>query len=311
MTTGGCTVPGTCVCNGGWSGPLCNQIICAAGCSPDNGGCTTPVLQLLCCMHRMAWLSFNPPLHQGTCVCNDPTRWTGAYCTTPICQGCQYGTCTSPGSCACTSGYTGALCDTPVCATPCAHGACIRPNVCQCYPGWSAADCSTAICLPGCSPTTGGCANSPGNCTCLADSQGPLYSGTYCTVPVCVTGCLYGTCTTGPRQCICQAGWTGQLCDTAICRPGCSLDYGRCVSHGCVYVYDTLTFTLMLQLHWPAVRLQLRIWVDWRKLHHGHQRVFGEQRWMLALCNMHQHAGQLHVPVLAGLQSGRYCVYSI
>ena len=42
---------------------------------------------------------------------------------------------------------------------------------------------------------------------------------------------LHGACS-APLQCDCEPGWTGELCDTAVCADTCSKEHGTCSEPG-------------------------------------------------------------------------------
>ena len=44
-------------------------------------------------------------------------------------------------------------------------------------------------------------------------------------------GCLHGSCVS-PLDCLCEPGWRGELCDIAVCAPGCSAEHGTCSRPG-------------------------------------------------------------------------------
>ena len=79
----------------------------------------------------------------------------------------------------------------PVCAS-CVHGTCTQYNTCTCATGWTGASCSVAICLTGC--VSGTCTNAPGTCTCNAG-----FSGTLCNT--CAPG-FYGVSCNVPVFCV-------------------------------------------------------------------------------------------------------------
>ncbi|ETV80587.1 hypothetical protein, variant [Aphanomyces astaci] len=73
-----------------------------------------------------------------------------------------------------------------------------------------------------------GCFNN-GTCvapdTCLCATG---WTGTDCSVPICVVPCVHGACTL-PNRCTCDLGWTGVVCSVAICAQDCR-NGGRCVA---------------------------------------------------------------------------------
>merc|ERR1711962_411373 len=82
---GRCTLPGECVCEPGWGGPLCDQAECT---HCVHGDCVSP----------------------GICKCH--IGWAGDRCSKCVpYPGCTNGYCAAPYQCICTPGWTGHLCD--------------------------------------------------------------------------------------------------------------------------------------------------------------------------------------------------------
>eukprot|EP00094_Tigriopus_californicus_P013133 TCALIF_12700-PA protein Name:"Similar to dla Delta-like protein A (Danio rerio)" AED:0.01 eAED:0.01 QI:399/0.83/0.85/1/0.33/0.42/7/242/207 len=48
-----------------------------------------------------------------------------------------------------------------------------------------------------------------------------------CTDCAVLPGCIHGYCNR-PLECICEEGWTGEFCDTPICKEKCHPAYGSC-----------------------------------------------------------------------------------
>jgi hypothetical protein len=90
-----CTAPNTCTCNEHWGGNLCDQ--CADGWTADDCG-TGMVPMILASTHVSA-------------ICR---------------EGCDHGTCSTPGDCDCNSHWTGARCN-------------------MCAIGYSGSDCNTGL----------------------------------------------------------------------------------------------------------------------------------------------------------------------
>jgi len=143
-----CLGNGTCVCDKGYTGELCNDAVCQQGCV--HGECLFP----------------------GYCTCNDGFK--GRSCDEPVCHfGCQHGKCDQPNhckcemgwfgidcsqrclygafsyrsqGCICQEGWMGRDCSKALCeADGCLNGNCIRPDVCSCHTGWTGKNCSTDI----------------------------------------------------------------------------------------------------------------------------------------------------------------------
>ncbi|HRE88458.1 MAG TPA: fibrinogen-like YCDxxxxGGGW domain-containing protein [Myxococcota bacterium] len=96
----------------------------------------------------------------------------------PICNpACAHGTCVSDtpvNACDCAgTGYSGPTCATPVCASPCLNGGtCSSPNTCSCPSGFTGATCEVDI--DECETNNGGCEqvcnNTSGAYTCECGS---------------------------------------------------------------------------------------------------------------------------------------------
>lgn len=135
-------------------------------------------------------------------------------------------------------------------------GTCISPDVCTCMDGWSGFDCKTPLCrhLQHPSGTIAGCMNGgvcsdKDTCTCIQapsvlkhtynGAPGGItgWTGTDCTMPICVQGAFDPFCTdlpqapggegcyrcanggncTAPDTCTCAEGWQGYDCRTPVC----------------------------------------------------------------------------------------------
>ena len=135
------------------------------------------------------------------------------------------------------------------------RGSCIGPDVCTCRDGYSGYACKTALCRH--KQKNGrvvGCLNH-GDCvardTCVCPqvpsvlwTKHPLavggltgYTGSDCSIPVCIQGYYDPTCEgdlaiggegcyrcpnggycTGPDECSCAKGWTGFSCEVPVCK---------------------------------------------------------------------------------------------
>ena len=85
--TGNCSLPNTCTCEVGWSGPDCSMPLCAQECN-NLGKCTGPD-QCSCPRWRSSWtdhrLGGGYPLFRDDQGDAQLTGWTGYDCATPIC----------------------------------------------------------------------------------------------------------------------------------------------------------------------------------------------------------------------------------
>lgn len=66
-------------------------------------------------------------------------------------------------------------------------------------------------------------------CQCAKDAKGNFkWTGATCINPVCLNGCIHGTCTE-PGKCTCDKGWTGSTCNDAICSDCAVAIGGECI----------------------------------------------------------------------------------
>ena len=202
----------TCLCDDGWSGPLCETPWCPSKCS-DKGVC----------------------MPNGRCACFD--GWKGRDCTERRCpqdesgnecSGLAHGQCGKSGRCRCRTGWSGASCERPSCPgspVPCsARGPCIvdahhGTAVCACEPPYTGPACEAASCPGNCSGAAHGrCIQPPdaraGACACTSS-----WRGVDCSRPRCQDDCSgRGDCA-DDGKCICAPGWGGRACEVPIC-PG-------------------------------------------------------------------------------------------
>jgi len=138
---------------------------------------------------------------------------------------CYHGSsCIAPDICTCTDGYSGFDCRTPLCRhlqptgiiTSCLNGGtCVSKDFCECVQsdstlyemhvdsprgptGWTGTDCSIPMCVQG-----------HFDPFCTTSPQAPAGEGCY----RCANG---GNCT-APDVCSCAPGWTGYDCRTPVC----------------------------------------------------------------------------------------------
>ncbi|CAJ0582402.1 unnamed protein product, partial [Mesorhabditis spiculigera] len=117
-------------CANGWSGLMCDQPVCSAGCA--HGKCSAP----------------------GMCLCEN--GWKGSDCSTcTTSPGCQNGGCVRPNQCICRPGWDGLLCDKkvdPCEGVLCTNGKCQSKNetgyFCECHPGFVGSNCSLQAYTP-------------------------------------------------------------------------------------------------------------------------------------------------------------------
>ncbi|KAL1526391.1 hypothetical protein AB1Y20_015104 [Prymnesium parvum] len=118
------TTKGTCECDAGWGGEVCETASCVGGCGTGN-------------------------CHNGTCLCSP--GFTGERCeslATLTTEGCPHdcsnnGRCSAKLQCICAIGYSASDCSV-ACPNRCSgHGECFD-GACTCYEGYEGIDCSTA-----------------------------------------------------------------------------------------------------------------------------------------------------------------------
>eukprot|EP00899_Mesostigma_viride_P027650 jgi/Mesvir1/806/Mv17398-RA.2 len=136
-----CANNGTCECDKGYEGELCEQAICEQRCG--HGKCLRP----------------------GYCTCED--GWKGRSCDEPVCtRSCNHGRCLQPNFCACDESWHGLTCD-----QQCEHGTfSFQRQGCDCDDGWFGKECKKALCnLHGCE--NGECIR-PDECRCFSGWRG-------------------------------------------------------------------------------------------------------------------------------------------
>ena len=226
---------------------------------PDSTECCNFILNGTCTIGCPVNFGANT---SGVCVCQN--EWVGTLCDVcPIAcvNGTQNANCSS---CECIAGFEGYLCDADIdeCDTsPCANnGTCmdlVNNFTCECANSWigrtcdvcslecgngtQSSNCTTCICDPGyagescgtdideCSVTPcangGNCSDRVNNFTC---SCIPFWEGRICET--CSLGCVNGTPSVSCSECLCEAGFSGELCDVDIneCQPMPCLNNGTC-----------------------------------------------------------------------------------
>ncbi|XP_038597013.1 delta-like protein 4 [Tachyglossus aculeatus] len=206
-----CQADGSLSCLPGWTGEYCDQPICLAGCTEQNGYCNKP----------------------GECLCRP--GWQGRLCDQCIPHvGCRHGTCSIPWQCTCDEGWGGLFCDQDLnyCThhTPCKNGAtCSNTGqgsyTCSCPPGFTGVDCELEVSECDSNPCRNG-----GSCTdldhgfhCLCP---PGYYGPHCELSSlscadfpCFNG---GSCRERAQgasyACDCPPGFTGSNCEKKVDR---------------------------------------------------------------------------------------------
>ncbi|XP_065063187.1 protein jagged-1b-like isoform X2 [Rhopilema esculentum] len=105
------------------------------------------------------------------------------------------------------------------------HNTCDRNGNRICLPGWSGPYCNIPVCKTGCDPDHGFCSK-PWECRCLSGWKGPL-----CDECQTFPHCVHGTCST-PWKCDCMPGWGGVLCnqDLNMCRHQPCRNGGTCLN---------------------------------------------------------------------------------
>ncbi len=238
---------GACVCAVGFTGADCSaEVLCPSNCTG----------------HGLCW--------HGDCFC-DP-GYNGTHCGVYVgCPGeggvdCSgHGDC-SHGKCFCYPGFKGSLCeeqpmaklqdasfaqakcDKDAAGNECSgHGVC-ELGACMCAGGWYGRDCSAIStageCPNGCSQR--GICNAQGMCQCEAgfvglDCSKQSVQAIQAQAAQCLQKCggpgSHGVCNLG--VCVCEPGYTGDVCDIESCPNRCTVDAfgvsnGVCESGRCV-----------------------------------------------------------------------------
>ncbi|XP_012555807.1 uncharacterized protein LOC101241166 isoform X1 [Hydra vulgaris] len=118
QNNGKCKEDGTCTCQNGWNGDLCELPICILPCL-NEGNCSKP----------------------NTCTCK--AGISGNYCQLSECSyPCVHGVCVGPNQCRCELGFSGLQCDKSTCENLCLNGGTCVDNVsCKCPAGFKGARC--------------------------------------------------------------------------------------------------------------------------------------------------------------------------
>lgn len=214
---------GKCMCNPGFSGPICNVSLfasCPRGCSDRASACI-----------------------DGKCMCKE--GFAGEDCS--IVVGCKeyafcsgHGICDANNMCACFNGWNGLSCNRGrSCPAGCSgRGECsgFPDYKCTCTPPFGGSSCSriTTSCPNGCSGF-GRCDEKTHACKCIKGYTGPDCSAV--ELPSVCRRCLHAKCVVveGLARCECEEGWGGQHCDQVT---ACShLDFcsgkGACTNNSC------------------------------------------------------------------------------
>lgn len=241
-----CSERGDKVCLPGWTGPICENVVCKEGCHPIHGFCEKPGE----CLCRPGWKSElcdqcvpYPGCKHGYCngnpwQCICDINWGGILCDQDLnyCgshEPCQNaGTCenTAPDEylCHCSDGFSGSNCeivDNPCVMKPCLNGgSCSEINstyTCTCTHGWTGDqcqhninECESSPCLNG-----GTCLDLVNGYHCICT---PGWEGATCRLDA--NECEWSPCVNaescknleGDYECHCQRGWTGKNCTTNI-----------------------------------------------------------------------------------------------
>ncbi|CAF1140420.1 unnamed protein product [Rotaria sordida] len=164
----------SCACNNYTTGTYCQTPLCLVA-----GFFSTTCLNGGTC-------TYSASTSTSTCSCVS-SSWTGSYCQTPLCPNCNYncgyGSCNSPSSCYCNSGYQGTCCNSTITSGQCLS---LSPaNTTSWGSGFNNTfyghendvlnvSCATgktltvAACFYGINSATPGCSGSTGSANCLS-----------------------------------------------------------------------------------------------------------------------------------------------
>jgi len=227
---------GTCVCSTGYRTNTTTNM-CDRACDPRGTSAVT-----------VGSLAAG---NAGKTVCVCAPGWTGATCSTRVCDSPLLPT--SDGRCVCPTGTEGANCELPVCvnggsrATPTA-------SACTCAIGWKGVTCAQSVCADPLARWQ----TDLQRCNCSRGLSGALCDIAQCTGSrilsptsnecVCASGysgpdCRRQSCQRGAQgsdgQCACFFGYTGVACEISVCGNGRpSMADGSCICDA-VYTRDT------------------------------------------------------------------------
>jgi hypothetical protein len=188
----------------GFSGMLCDSLVCLNSCSGVvKGSCVVTSNSL-------------PP----SCVCS--SQWGGVDCSVAICSpSCENGGSCVNNVCNCSADFQGVSCESPLvagtCPDTCGAGNCTGSPLfaCDCLDGYSGLSCQLLSCPNDCNGN-GVCVDgSPPFCSCSAQFSGVDCSDASCLDSVCLNN---GTCYSsgGFTSCACSNYWTGSACQVAV-----------------------------------------------------------------------------------------------
>lgn len=243
---GVCSATG-CICLSGFTGDSCSTVTSALKCQNDCGGPAKGECR--------GGFPVDGKAQAAQCYCNP--GWQGADCTQktecptktnepdePPCDGhgeCKYG------KCFCHPGWEGISCSLKKSCQSCLNGVCQNGH-CYCHPGWAGDNCDQGSACPNNCNEQGFCNQE--KCYCY-----PGFSGEDCGIATktlreeerlkqCADGCNnHGICGYGMWEfstgrplgrCLCQPGYSGESCETAIGCPGDCNGHGECVNGVCV-----------------------------------------------------------------------------